>query len=140
MSIKKLTDKELEELAGKAPQLVYNNGGENPALPYKGKTVALHRNLLEGAKYTVGLNPTIENERIGYRLDGISRMLNNVTEILIFRILNLTPGQEKNNKELHENFSVEIEKLHSKIITQLEQNRQNINSEIKEIKDLENQR
>lgn len=140
MSIKKLTDKDLEELAEKAPQLRYGHYGENPALPYEGKAIALPRNLLEGANYTVGLGPTLVNERIGNRLDHISRMLNNITEILTFQILNLTPSQERTSVALHENLNKEIEKLHSKIIVQLEQNRQNINSEIQEIKNLENQR
>ncbi|UJT32100.1 hypothetical protein [Soymovirus malvae] len=136
----KQTAKEiLDSFINQAVPIGYGEGTSCPGIPHKGKTFPIPRNL-DGSKYLLGLSIENFNMPIGNKLTSISQLLNNIVETLCFMIFELTPSQALNKESSEIHIEQELEKLLARIIEQLEQNRQNIKSEIQDIKNLEETR
>lgn len=118
-------------------QIIEDGDFTNPGIPYRGKSIPIPKNLRNETRYSMGgIIHDVSNQSIGGKIMSNTMILNNIIEILSFMCTDCTLVQEKQNKEVEE----KLENNLKRIIEHLEINRQNISTEVQEIKNLEKER
>lgn len=108
-----------------------------PGLPYKQRCIVLTQHLHEVSEYSMSVVP---NRSLSGLLNSVGQTINNIVEILMFMITELSPSGTQTITDSLGKVQSEFQILLAKQTEQLEQNRKNLKEDFQDVKDLAEKR